>query len=54
MSFLNDIKEKVSTTKQEKKGNSLDEDMRNLDLLIEDLFKMDANTTNQMNNSDEE
>ena len=54
MSFLTDIKEKVSSNKQEQRGKSLDEEMRNLDVLIEDLFKMDAETTRQMNKSNEE
>jgi hypothetical protein len=54
MGLLTDIKEKVSNNKQEQKGKSLDEEMRNLDVLIEDLFKMDAETTSQMKNSTEE
>jgi len=53
MSLLTEIKEKVSYSKQERKDNSYDEEMRNLDLMIEDLFKMDSDIEKKAKESDE-
>ena len=44
MGILSTLKEKVSLPKQPNELESYDEDMRNLDSLIEDLFKMDEKT----------
>jgi hypothetical protein len=53
MSLITEIKEKVSNPKQDRKGKSFDEEMQNLDLLIEDLFKMDSGNAQQVKESEE-
>jgi hypothetical protein len=53
MSLLTDIREKVSNSKQEQKDKSYDEEMRNLDLMIEDLFKMDSTIEKKAKQSDD-
>jgi len=41
MGLLSSLKEKVSTSKDPVDTKAYEEDMRNLDSLIEDLFKLD-------------
>ena len=53
MSLLTEIKEKVSNSKEDRKEKSFDEEMRNLDLMIEDLFRMDSNIENKGKQSDD-
>ena len=44
MGLFSTLKEKVSLPKELNDPKSYDEDMRNLDSLIEDLFKLDEKT----------
>ena len=46
MGLLSSLKEKVSLPKEPNELESYDEDMRNLDYLIEDLFKLDEKVMN--------
>jgi hypothetical protein len=46
MGLLSTLKDKVSLPKESNEPKSYDEDMRNLDSLIEDLFKLDEKTLN--------
>ena len=41
MGLLSALKDKVSTSKEVVDSKTYEEDMRNLDSLIEDLFKLD-------------
>jgi len=46
MGLLSSLKEKVSVPKEPKELESYDQDMRNLDSLIEDIFKLDEKVLN--------